>query len=125
MCLAILPLVGFLACVCASAPTSMVVLGSVPDGMIPKGFTFIGRPPGSQMLTLRIALENTDQEGLENTAYAVSTPGSSQYGQFLTPDETMCALRKQHWMASTLGSLPTASLHIPSHSLAIQSIQKV
>ncbi|KAJ6617313.1 Pro-kumamolisin, activation domain-containing protein [Mycena sp. CBHHK59/15] len=53
----------------------------------PDGFSRIGPTPLDQTLTLRLALNQRDIPGLEDTIYEVSTPGSSRYGQYLTKEE--------------------------------------
>ncbi|THH04062.1 hypothetical protein EW145_g5800 [Phellinidium pouzarii] len=53
----------------------------------PDGFVMIGAAPANKMLNLRLALVNSDMAGLENSLYAVSTPGSALYGQHLTKEE--------------------------------------
>ncbi|KAF7295207.1 Family S53 protease-like protein [Mycena indigotica] len=52
-----------------------------------KGFTSVGPAPSNEELTLRIALKPNNIAGLESELYAVSTPGSSRYGQHLTPEQ--------------------------------------
>lgn len=54
---------------------------------IPTGFTRDSAAPGDHMLNLRVALTSTNMTGLQSTLYAVSTPGSDSYGQYLTKEE--------------------------------------
>ncbi|ETW85061.1 serine protease S53 [Heterobasidion irregulare TC 32-1] len=55
--------------------------------VIPRGFVKTAAAPASQMLNLRLALVQSDPQGLEDALYAVSTPSSALYGQFLTKEE--------------------------------------
>ena len=57
--------------------------------VIPRGFVKTTAAPASQMLNLRLALVQSDPQGLEDALYAVSTPSSALYGQFLTKEEVM------------------------------------
>ena len=54
---------------------------------VPRGFVKTAAAPASQMLNLRLALVQSDPQGLEDALYAVSTPSSALYGQFLTKEE--------------------------------------
>ena len=54
---------------------------------IPAGFTQGNAAPGDQMLNLRLALTSSNMTGLESVLYAVSTPDSAQYGQYLSKEE--------------------------------------
>ncbi|THH10648.1 hypothetical protein EW146_g8306 [Bondarzewia mesenterica] len=56
------------------------------DG-VPRGFVEKAAAPPGQMLTIRLALVQSDPKGLEDALYAVSTPSSDLYGQFLTKQE--------------------------------------
>ncbi|KAH9944747.1 family S53 protease [Amylocystis lapponica] len=53
----------------------------------PSGFTLNGPASPDTVLTLRIALVQSNPQGLEDALYAVSTPSSPQYGQYLTKEE--------------------------------------
>ena len=53
-----------------------------PHGFVPNGVT-----PPNQSLSLRLSLVQTDPKGLEDMLYAVSTPDSASYGQFLSQSE--------------------------------------
>ena len=54
---------------------------------VPNGFTKAGAAPADTKLNLRIALAQSDSEGLKDALMAVSDPGSPQYRQYLTQDE--------------------------------------
>lgn len=80
--LAILPLV-------LSVPSpafNNLVLHEQRDG-VPNGFVNSGPAPGDQTLKLRLGLVQSDMATLEQKLYAVSTPGSPEYGQHLTKEE--------------------------------------
>ncbi|KAJ7041450.1 family S53 protease [Mycena alexandri] len=53
----------------------------------PAGFTRIGSPQEDQVLSLRLALTQGNITGLHDTVYAISTPGNSRYGNYLTREE--------------------------------------
>lgn len=63
----------------------------------PSGFVMDGAAPAEEVLTLRFALAQNDISGLEKELYAVSTPGSSRYRQFLSKEEV------RHLFISLLG----------------------
>ncbi|KAJ7595201.1 family S53 protease-like protein [Mycena floridula] len=54
---------------------------------VPHGYTALRVPPDDTMVPLRIALTPKDMPGLTKVLYDVSTPGSSNYGNFLTLEE--------------------------------------
>ncbi len=54
---------------------------------VPLGFTQDGPANDSTVLTLRLALVQSNITGLEQELYAVSTPGSDRYGQFLSQEQ--------------------------------------
>ena len=53
----------------------------------PRGFTEAGAAPAGTQLNLRIALAQSDPEGLKDTLMAVSDPNSPRYRQYLTREE--------------------------------------
>ena len=54
---------------------------------VPSGFVKSGSAPAGEVLQLRLALVQGDMAGLEEKLFAVSTPDSPLYGQFLTKEE--------------------------------------
>ena len=54
---------------------------------VPEGFAKAGAAPADTMLKLRIALAQSDPDGLTDALMAVSEPDSAQYGQHLTKEE--------------------------------------
>ncbi len=70
----------------ASAAANRAKVGSVP--VMPLGAKVTGtRVPAIQKLSLTIALQPRDPEGLQALATQVSTPGSPEFRQFLTVPE--------------------------------------
>ena len=53
----------------------------------PEGFAAKGPADATQMLNMRIALKQTNIEGLQEKLMAVSDPASAEYGQHLTKEE--------------------------------------
>lgn len=73
---------------------------------IPAGFTQGSAAPADQMLNLRIALASTNMTGLESVLYAVSTPDSAQYGQYLSKEEvSRQLLTSRRWVVLTSHNL--------------------
>lgn len=64
---------------------AMKVHESRPD--TPEGFTKQTPAAADTPIQLRIALKQSDPEGLEKIAMDVSTPGNALYGQHLTKEE--------------------------------------
>ena len=54
---------------------------------IPQGFVASGPVSPDQMINLRIAMVSSDMAGLEERLYAVSTPGSDEYGNHLSKED--------------------------------------
>lgn len=67
--------------------SEFVVLGRRDTA--PPGFSPVGSSPAGEVLTLRLALAQSNVQGLEDTVYDISTPGSPRYGQYLTQAEVM------------------------------------
>ena len=65
--------------------SNLVVRESITSA--PDGFTQVSPAPGDQILNLRIALANSNMDGLVEVFYAVSTPGNPSYGQHLSKEE--------------------------------------
>jgi tripeptidyl-peptidase-1 len=58
----------------------------------PSGFSRVGSPPASDILSFRLALAQSDIQGLHDTVYEISTPGNPRYGQYLTQAEVKPAV---------------------------------
>ena len=59
---------------------------------IPSGYVRSGAAPEDAELKLRIALVQSDPDGLIDALYAVSTPGSASYGKHLSKEEVRRSL---------------------------------
>ena len=64
---------------------AMKVHESRPD--VPEGFTKQSAAAADTPLKLRIALKQSDPQGLEKALMDVSTPGNALYGQHLSKEE--------------------------------------
>ncbi|KZT71792.1 subtilisin-like protein [Daedalea quercina L-15889] len=53
----------------------------------PGGYTLTGSADPDSVLTFRLALVQSDYDGLIDALYNVSTPSSAQYGQYLSAEE--------------------------------------
>ncbi|TBU27414.1 Pro-kumamolisin, activation domain-containing protein [Dichomitus squalens] len=52
-----------------------------------RGFTSVGPAPATKTISLRIALAQSDKDGLVDALYSVSNPKSAKYGQYLSKVE--------------------------------------
>ncbi|KAJ6573391.1 family S53 protease-like protein [Mycena vulgaris] len=55
----------------------------------PAGFSSQGLAPATEMITLRVGLTSNNVAGLEAKLTSISTPGSSDFRQWLSMDETL------------------------------------
>ncbi|KAH8109999.1 family S53 protease-like protein [Phellopilus nigrolimitatus] len=76
----------FIASVSANPVYRSLVLHEQRED-VPAGFVNTGAAPADQVLSLRVALVNSDMAGLEKALYDVSTPDSSLYGQHLAKED--------------------------------------
>ncbi|KAJ6538121.1 family S53 protease [Mycena capillaripes] len=53
----------------------------------PPGFARVGSPPANDILSFRMALAQSNIQGLQDTVYEISTPGNPRYGRYLTQAE--------------------------------------
>lgn len=53
----------------------------------PEGYAVVSAAPQGETITFRISLPQKSFPGLEKALYAASTPGSKQFGQYLTKDQ--------------------------------------
>lgn len=53
----------------------------------PSGYVRTGAAAAATELNLRIALVQSDRQGLVDALYSVSTPGSASYGEHLSKEE--------------------------------------
>ena len=54
---------------------------------VPVGFTSNGAAPSDATLKLRLALVHSDDAGLIDSLYDVSSPESANYGKYLSKEE--------------------------------------
>ncbi|KAJ6536611.1 family S53 protease-like protein [Mycena vulgaris] len=78
---------------------------------VPASFAKVGPAPSSATIPLRIGLFSNNFPGLEETLYAVSTPGSALYGQHLTLEEAKA------FMEPSAESLAAVTEWLDSHGL--------
>ncbi|KAJ7457796.1 family S53 protease-like protein [Mycena latifolia] len=78
-------LLAILSIVASASAGSMVVHQS--RSAAPAGFINQGLAPPNQMLTLRVALASTNISGLQERLMSLSTPGSSEFRQWLSMDD--------------------------------------
>ncbi len=86
----------------ASAGTSDTPVGSAPA--IPLGAQVQGAAPAAQPISFDVVLRPRNQAALDAFTTAVSTPGSPQFRQFLTPGE----------YASEFGPTPSTIANVSS-----------
>lgn len=66
-------------------PRSMTVLESRQS--VPSGYVHNGAADSTSQIKLRIALAQSNPEGLVDALYSVSTPTSATYGEHLSKEE--------------------------------------
>lgn len=59
---------------------------------VPSGFTEVGPASPQTTLNLRLALSQSDPDGLADALYRVSDPDSEEYGQYLSKEEVRTIL---------------------------------
>ncbi|HET8616601.1 MAG TPA: S53 family peptidase [Actinomycetales bacterium] len=90
--------------VAASAtPGSTTLPGSVPTWAVAQNRVGAA-PPSSQKVTFRVYLANRGGEAAADFARSVSTPGSAQYGKFLTPAQYRARFSPTKADAATVAS---------------------
>ncbi|KAI0823314.1 family S53 protease [Trametes gibbosa] len=77
----------YLAAVCVAKPLARSLQLHEAMEVIPEGFVHSGAAPQDKVLNLRLALVQSDTEGLQKALMDVSTPSSALYGQHLSKDE--------------------------------------
>jgi len=103
----------------AAAPTSTTAPELAPVGTVPNlapGTQSEGQLQSQTSIQLSIELRSSDPSGLIATAEAISTPGSPQYGQFLTPAQI------QSRFGPTQASKTALESYLTSHGLTIGSV---
>jgi tripeptidyl-peptidase-1 len=77
----------FLAVLSLTALSGATMVLHESRAAAPSGFVSQGAAPADSMLTLRVALTSNNIAGLEDKLMSVSTPGSSEFRQWLSMDE--------------------------------------
>ena len=112
-----------------AAPTRVRLAGDAPA--LPAGAVKEGATPSTQTVTVRVQLKLHNQAAAEAAAQAVSTPGSKQYGQFLTPDQfhatysptTQDVAQITGWLTGvglTIGEIPANNSYVTATGTAAQ-----
>lgn len=91
---ALLSTVAFLLSVACAKPLTTTNTASQRDMVVherrdsvPSGFVHVGTAPEDDILNLKFALTQSNFSGLESELYAISTPGSERYRQFLSKEQ--------------------------------------
>ncbi|KAK7048086.1 Tripeptidyl-peptidase sed3 [Favolaschia claudopus] len=114
----------FTLAIASPAARSNFVIHEKRDA-VPSSFVRAGPAPSTATIPLRIGLFSKDFPGLEETLFAVSTPGSARYGQHLTlaqakgfmepTDESVAAVTQwlsSHGLTATVASPYGEWLHV-------------
>ncbi|KAK7053666.1 family S53 protease-like protein [Favolaschia claudopus] len=75
----------------------------------PAGFTSLGAAPDSHVLTLKFALTPKNIPGLEQKLASLSTPGSSEFRQWLSKDEVKAFVQPSNETVSAFNSWASAN----------------
>ncbi|KAK7053680.1 family S53 protease-like protein [Favolaschia claudopus] len=75
----------------------------------PSGFTSLGAASDSHMLTLKFALTPKNIPGLEQKLASISTPGSSEFRQWLSKDEVKAFVQPSNETVSAFKSWASAN----------------
>ncbi|KAF7299343.1 Tripeptidyl-peptidase sed3 [Mycena indigotica] len=78
---------------------------------VPRSFSRVGPAPAATTIKLRFGLFSNNFPGLEDTLFAVSTPGSARYGQHLTLEQAKA------FMEPTEDSLSAVTSWLDAHGL--------
>ncbi|KAA1474758.1 family S53 protease-like protein [Dentipellis sp. KUC8613] len=82
----------------------------------PSGYAQDGPAPENHMLNLRLALTPRDFKSLEDKLYAVSTPGSPDYGKHLSKEQV------EELVAPSFDGLSAVKSWLVSHGLTTEAI---
>ncbi len=106
----------------ASASNSRVRVGETPA--VPIHAFMVGATPASRKLAVTVELEPRDPVGLKNFATAASTPGTPQYGHFLTVPQFVSRFgAPPAHVAAVIKALRVAGAHVSKatrNSLQVQ-----
>jgi tripeptidyl-peptidase-1 len=76
---------------------------------VPAGFVSQGAAPANDMLTLRVALTSNNIAGLEEKLMSLSTPGSSEFRQWLSMEEVKSFVQPSSETVSAFSSFASAN----------------
>ncbi|KAJ7176048.1 family S53 protease-like protein [Mycena crocata] len=93
--------------VVTAAASRMVVHESRPAA--PSGFVSHGSAPASDMITLRVGLTSNNVAGLETKLMSISTPGSSDFRQWLSMKEVKDFVQPSAETVSTFNTFASAN----------------
>ncbi|KAF8142713.1 family S53 protease-like protein [Mycena galopus ATCC 62051] len=102
-----LALRSFLAVLSLTAVSAMVVIESRQAA--PNGFVSQGSAPASDVLTLRFALASNNLAGLEAKLGPISTPGNSEFRQWLSKDEVKAFVQPSAETVSAFNAFASAN----------------
>lgn len=98
---------------------------------VPSGFVHVGAAPEDEVLSLKFALTQSNFPGLESELYAISTPGSERYRQFLSKEQVSLLFSSYyarprtstHFMCMTLGRSFCRPIH--RHCILLQRLARL
>ncbi|KAJ7618332.1 subtilisin-like protein [Mycena polygramma] len=100
-------LVAICLTIAASASTPMVL--HERHNVVPSGFLRQGAAPATDMLTLRVGLVPNNVAGLQEKLASITTPGSSDFRQWLSKDEVKAYTQPSGETLSTFNKFASAN----------------
>ncbi|KAJ7457795.1 family S53 protease-like protein [Mycena latifolia] len=76
---------------------------------VPSGFVRQGPASADEMITLRVALTSNNVAGLEEKLMSISTPGSSEFRQWLSMEEVKAFVQPSQETVSTFNAFASAN----------------
>jgi tripeptidyl-peptidase-1 len=106
---------------------ALPVLGAVHEQfpIAPNSWKLVQTPPNSTTISLSIALIQQNMDQLESRLAALSTPGTSEYGQWLTAEDistqfpTVNNTKVITWL--TGAGIPSSSIHATAYAVNFAS----
>ncbi|KAJ7065744.1 family S53 protease-like protein [Mycena amicta] len=102
-----LPLLGFLTLAVAVSGSSFVL--HEKRAIVPKGFTTHGVASPDEEITLRLGLAPNDIVGLQTKLASISTPGSSEFRQWLSAEEVKSYVQPSDDTVSAFNTFASAN----------------
>ncbi|KAJ7865493.1 subtilisin-like protein [Mycena olivaceomarginata] len=81
---------------------------------VPSGFVRRGAAPANEMITLRVGLKSNDAAGLEAKLRSVSSPGSSDFRQWLSMDDVKTFTQPSADTVSAFNTFASANGLVPT-----------